>query len=72
MAKKKDGRWWEGMEPIHKGCDGVEVTHVYARSIGMLDGAWEYAIVRYKDDGTFLGVALLRNGRLQSQGQPGF
>lgn len=64
--------WWKGMEPIHKGeGDGQEMTYIYVRREPKTD-TWEYALVRYFDDGEFLGVTYLSDGKANIQGRSGF
>jgi hypothetical protein len=47
------------------------MTYIYARQPPDTC-KWEYALVRYADDGTFLGVTVLSFGRANVKGQMGF
>lgn len=62
--------WWTTATPIYKGeGDGQEYTWVYARK---MTKGWEYALVRYFDDGTFQGVAIIKDGKVTTDGHVGF
>lgn len=63
-------KWWEKAKPIHKGIgDGQEYTWIYARKTSK---GWEYALVRYFDDGTLQGVAIIKDGKATTDGHVGF
>ena len=53
--------WWKTLEPIYKESgDGQRMQWHYARESKK---GWEYAIVNYADDGTFISVMILKNGK---------
>lgn len=53
--------WWEDTTPIlDGGSDGQEYTQVFGR---LKDGSWEYAIVKFTNDGHKLEVIEIYNGK---------